>query len=167
MVLAHWRPEHRRVAYRPLLLVAGGSGSPKKRRAITAPYDLWAEQGYLETTPGPRSSYEYVAARLKDIFDEYQVTKVAFDRWNYTHLKPWLSRAGFSEALLEETFVPFGQGTQSMSPALRELESIILDRKLRHGGHPVLNMCCGQLLWTEGPRRLKSQAEQEKVDGQD
>jgi phage terminase large subunit-like protein len=28
-----------------------------------------------------------------------------------------------------------------MSPALRDLESIILERKLRHGGQPVLGMC--------------------------
>jgi hypothetical protein len=75
-----------------------------------APYDLWAEQGFLETTPGASVSYEYVAERLKEIFEDYHVTKVAFDRWNYSHLKPWLGKAGFSEHLLEQTFIEFGQG---------------------------------------------------------
>jgi phage terminase large subunit-like protein len=28
-----------------------------------------------------------------------------------------------------------------MSPALRQLESMLLEKKIRHGGHPVLNMC--------------------------
>jgi phage terminase large subunit-like protein len=28
-----------------------------------------------------------------------------------------------------------------MSPAIRELESLLLARKLRHGSHPLLNMC--------------------------
>ena len=35
-----------------------------------APYDLWAEQGYLETTPGASIGYEFVAERLKDVFEE-------------------------------------------------------------------------------------------------
>jgi len=133
-----------------------------------APYDLWAAQGYLETTPGASISYEHIGERLKEIFDEYQVTKVAFDRWNYAHLKPWLSKAGFSEHLLEQTFVEFGQGTKSMSPALRELESLILDRKLRHGGHPLMNMCAANCV-TEGPdasnRKLSKKRSSGRIDG--
>jgi phage terminase large subunit-like protein len=43
---------------------------------------------------------------------------------------------------ITEQWVEFGQGTQSMSPALRELESRILERQLAHGDNPVLNMCC-------------------------
>ena len=106
-----------------------------------APHDVWAEQGYLETTPGASMDYEFVAQRLKDVFEDYDVTKIAFDRWNYPHLRPWLTKAGFSEQLLERTFVEFGQGFKSMSPALRDLESLVLGRKLRHGNHPVLTMC--------------------------
>jgi phage terminase large subunit-like protein len=83
---------------------------------------LWAEQGYLQTTPGASISYEFIAERLKDVFEDYHVTKIAFDRWNYPHLRPWLVKVGFSEQLLERTFVEFGQGFKSMSPALRDLE---------------------------------------------
>ena len=35
----------------------------------------------------------------------------------------------------------FGQGYKSMSLAVRDLETLILERKLRHGSHPVLTMC--------------------------
>jgi phage terminase large subunit-like protein len=42
---------------------------------------------------------------------------------------------------LEESYASTGSGYQSMSPALRDLESIILDKKLRHGDHPVLKFC--------------------------
>jgi hypothetical protein len=38
---------------------------------------LWAEQGYLETTPGASIDYEFIAARLKDVFEDYHVTKIA------------------------------------------------------------------------------------------
>jgi phage terminase large subunit-like protein len=82
-------------------------------------------------------SYEYVARYLCDVFERHHVRKIAFDRWNIQHLKPWLHNAGFSEQMIANTFSPFGQGFQSMSPALRDLESVILEKKLRHGGHPI------------------------------
>ena len=98
--------------------------------------------GLLLTTPGASISYEYIAQFLRrETFARHRVLTSGFDRWNFSQLKPWLERAGFSETAIAEHFVEFGQGTQSMSPALRELESLILERKLRHGGHPVLNMC--------------------------
>jgi phage terminase large subunit-like protein len=112
-----------------------------KARADRVPYDLWQATGALETTPGATVSYEYVAQHLKRVFDQYRVVKIAFDRWNIQFLTPWLLAAGFSEQMIKDKFVGFGQGYVSMSPALRDLESIILERKLRHGDHPVLKFC--------------------------
>jgi phage terminase large subunit-like protein len=34
-----------------------------KARVDRIPYDVWRDQGYLQTTPGPSVSYEYVAQR--------------------------------------------------------------------------------------------------------
>jgi hypothetical protein len=48
------------------------------------------------------------------------------------HLTPWLLDTGFSEQQIKERFVGYGQGFKDMSPVLRDLESIILERKLRH-----------------------------------
>src|SRR3546814_19822962 len=56
----------------------------------------------------------------------------------FKHLRPWLLKAGFSEERLDALFVEFGQGFQSMSPALRDLESALLGGKVRHGNQPVL-----------------------------
>jgi phage terminase large subunit-like protein len=41
--------------------------------------------------------------------------------------------------MITEKFVEFGQGTQSMSPALRDLEQCLLDRHLVHD-NPILSM---------------------------
>jgi phage terminase large subunit-like protein len=49
-------------------------------------------------------------------------------------------RAGFTEAELAR-FVEHGQGFLGMAPAIRELEVRLLEGKLKHGGHPVLQMC--------------------------
>jgi phage terminase large subunit-like protein len=49
--------------------------------------------------------------------------------------------AGFSDQVIKDKFIGFGQGYRDMSPALRDLESIVLEKKLRHGDHPVLTWC--------------------------
>jgi phage terminase large subunit-like protein len=144
-------------------------GLAEKAQHDRVPYDLWAERGLLLTAPGASISYEYVAAYLwREVFAKHRVVKLGFDRWNFRHLKPWLLAAGFSETAIKETFTEFGQGTQSMSPALRELESLILDRKLRHGGHPVLTMCASNAV-VEGPdasnRKLSKKRSSGRIDG--
>jgi phage terminase large subunit-like protein len=116
-------------------------GLVEKASVDRVPYDVWKKEGYLETTPGRTVAYEHVAHFLRAIFNRYNVKKLAFDRWNMRHLTPWLEKAGFSEQFIKDRFVEFGQGYASMSPALRELSQILLDRNLRHGNHPVLKAC--------------------------
>ena len=72
-----------------------GEGLPQKASTDRVPYDLWADQGFLNTTPGRVVDYEFVAATLWEDSQRYEVRKIAFDRWNWNHLKPWLLRAGF------------------------------------------------------------------------
>lgn len=117
------------------------AGLREKSQQDRVPYDVWEQQGYLETTPGASIQYEFIAHHLRWVFDEYDIEKLAFDRYNMKFLRPWLLKAGFSEEEIEDKFVEFGQGFQSMSPAIRELETRLLARKMKHGGHPVLTMC--------------------------
>ena len=115
-------------------------GLAEKSRNDRVPYDLWAQQGHLQTTPGRAIEYEFVAEHLRGVFDRCNVRALAFDRWGMKHLKPWLVKAGFTEEELER-FIDFGQGFISMSPAIRSLEEKLLGKKLKHGNHPVLAIC--------------------------
>jgi phage terminase large subunit-like protein len=115
-------------------------GLSEKAATDHVPYDLWHSQGYLQTTPGKTVSYEFVAQHLREMFDRYDIQKLGFDRWNMKHLRPWLLKAGFDDAMIAEYFFEFGQGMASMSPALRDLEQVLIEGELAHGGHPVLSM---------------------------
>ena len=132
------------------------------------PYDTWRNQGYLQTTPGKSVDYEYVAAFMREMFDRYKIRKVAFDRWNFKHFKPWLLRVGFNEMQIEEKWVEFGQGVQSMSPALRDLESLLLEQQICHGDNPILNMCAANAV-VEGKdkasRKLSKKNSTGRIDG--
>lgn len=143
-------------------------GIHERSRLDRVPYDVWSRQGQLELCPGKTVDYEYVADYLRDFCAEYNVKKIAFDRWGYRHLKAWLLKKGFTEAELETLFVEFGQGFQSMSPALRGLETMILNGRIRHGNHPVLAMCAGNAVVQKDPagnRKLDKARSRGRIDG--
>ena len=144
-------------------------GLREKSRADRVPYDTWRDQEFLETTPGKAVEYEFVARWLFDFCAARAFRiKIAFDRWGMKHLRPWLLRAGFSEQQADELFVEFGQGFQSMSPALRDTEAAILGEKVRHGNHPVLTMCAANAVVTTDPaggRKIAKNKSTARVDG--
>lgn len=148
-----------------------GQGLREKAKADRVPYDEWAKAGKLVTTDGPTVDYEFVAAHLWNVAQRHDVRKIAFDRWNFRHLKPWLAKAGFTEDQLDgdhAIFEPMGQGFQSMSPALRDLESAILNGDLAHGGHPVLSMCAHNAVVQTDPagnRKLAKHKSRGRIDG--
>ena len=70
--------------------------------------------------------------------------------------------------MIKDKFIGFGQGFKDMSPALRDLESIILEKKLRHGGHPVLTMCSNNAVIEcdpAGNRKLSKKRARGRIDG--
>ena len=143
-------------------------GLYERARQDRVPYDVWHRDGFLETTPGKSIEYEFVADLLLDLAEQLDIQQIAFDRWNWRHFKPWLLKAGFSEEYLEKHFVEFGQGFQSMSPALRDLESALLNQKVAHGNHPVLSMCAANAVVQTDPagnKKLAKHKSRGRIDG--
>lgn len=143
-------------------------GIVERARKDRVPYDMWAQTGDLALTPGRSVEYSYVAERIVDVIKTYDVRKIAFDRYNMRHLRPWLIRAGLTEAQIDATFFDFGQGYVSMAPALRTLESMLLNKRLRHGMHPVLTMCAQNAVVKMDPagnKKLDKQKSRGRIDG--
>lgn len=97
------------------------------------PYRVWRDRGYLETTSGKAINYDAIVLRLAEIAATYNVQAVAYDRAFIKQLQRRLDDMGVQVPLQE-----FGQGWVSMSPAVQLLEAAVLDRRIRHGGHPIL-----------------------------
>ena len=85
-------------------------------------------------------SCDYVAHALRDLFRQHNIQQVAYDPWHFDFFKPSLLRAGFTEGVIAEHFQEFAQTTKMMSPALANLERLLLDGRLVHD-NPVLSMC--------------------------
>jgi len=61
-----------------------------------------------------------------------------------------------------------GAGVASMSPALRDLEQVLLEGELAHGDHPVLTMCVSHTLITlddAGNRKPSKRKSSGRIDG--
>ena len=131
------------------------------------PYDVWAKQGHLLTTPGASVDYDFVAAFVLELAGECDLT-LAFDRWRMGTFKQSLARMGASSEFLETQMKDFGQGFQSISPALDLLEADMLNARIRHGGHPVLTMCAANAVVVQdaaGNRKLDKSKSTGRIDG--
>lgn len=148
-------------------------GLRERSQRDKVPYDVWHEQGFLNTTPGKAIEYRSVARYLRQIFDNFDVQLFGFDRYLMKFLLEWLKKEDektgeplFSQAELDK-FVDFGQGTGSMTPALRDLEVKLLNEQLKHGNHPVLTMCAqnAKVVGDSGARKFDKHKARGRIDG--
>ena len=131
------------------------------------PYDVWAQSGDLVLTPGASIDYDWVAARVLDLSSDWDLRMVAFDRWRIDSFKGAMERQGAGAELLER-FHPFGQGFQSMGPALDALERELLANRVAHAGHPLLTMCAANAVVQADPagnRKLAKDKSTGRIDG--
>ena len=127
------------------------------------PYDTWSEKGYITLTPGASVDYEYVARRLAQIADEYDLEAVFFDRWRIDILEAELYRLG-----VELPLIPHGQGFKDMSPAIDQLEADLMNASMRLGNNPVLNFCAANAVVSTdeaGNRKLNKKRSTGRIDG--
>jgi len=96
-------------------------------------YRTWRDRGLLETTPGRAINFKAIIKRLAEIRAQYDLRAVAYDRFGIKSFKTQCEELGVRLPLVE-----MGQGFVSMSPAVQRLEAAVLDRRLHHGGHPIL-----------------------------
>lgn len=128
-----------------------------------APYDVWVQQGLIAATPGASVDYSYVAQRLCELCDDYDVIMIAFDRWRIDVLQKELQTLS-----VELPLQPFGQGYKDMSPALDVFEAELLQNRVQHGNNPVLTMCAANAVAVKDPagnRKLDKSKATGRIDG--
>jgi phage terminase large subunit-like protein len=139
------------------------NGLADRAKRDRAPYDVWARQGYLHTTPGSTVDYEYVAQDIGAILSGLDVQSIAYDRWRIALLQKEFDELGITLPLVEH-----GQGFKDMSPALDTLEAELLNGRVAHENHPVLTMCAANAVVNKdaaGNRKLDKHKATGRIDG--
>jgi len=97
-----------------------------------AQYQAWAQAGYLTVTEGDAVDYGVVRAQVLA-----DATKFALHSLNVDRL---FQGYQLSQELLDEGLQVFGmgQGFLSMAAPMKEFERRLLEKRLHHGGNPVL-----------------------------
>jgi len=121
-----------------------GDKAKENERKDRVPYQHWARKGFITLTEGNVIDYKYVQQTLEEYREKYDIKEIAFDRWGATKLSQDLTEADF-------TMVPFGQGFASMSPPTKELMNLVLAKKIRHGGNPMLRWNIDNLVVNQDP----------------
>ncbi|MHC4625255.1 MAG: terminase large subunit, partial [Planctomycetota bacterium] len=103
----------------------------KRQDRDRVPYLDWAKRGLITLTEGDVVDYDVVRRDINALGEIYNIKDVGVDRWNATQITTQLGGDGF------EIF-PFGQGYASMSGPSKELEKLIIQGGLRHGGHSAV-----------------------------
>ena len=124
-------------------------------------YDVWEKQGYICTTEGNVVHYGFIEQFIDDLGRKFHIKEIAFDRWGAVQMAQDLEDMGF-------TMVQFGQGFRDMSPPSKELMRLLLEKRIRHGGNPVLRWMSGNAVVKRDPAgNIKPDKEKstEKIDG--
>ena len=125
------------------------------------PYDIWEKQGCLMTTEGNVIHYGFIENFVDELGKKFHIREIAFDRWGAVQMVQNLEGLGF-------TVVPFGQGFKDMSPPSKRLMELVLEKKIAHGGHPVLRWMMDNIFVRTDPAgNIKPDKEKstEKIDG--
>jgi phage terminase large subunit-like protein len=123
------------------------------------PYRTWAKQGHIEATPGRAIDKRFIAARLAETRERYELRGIAFDRWGMADLRAILNAEG-----IELPLVDWGQGYRDQGPAVDAFEIAMLEGKLLHGMQPVLRWAAGNLVYEMDPAGARKPSKNRSID---
>ena len=151
-------------------------GLSERAHRDRAPYDVWAKEGKLHTTPGASVDFDFVARRMSEM--DMDLRAVAFDRWRMDYMVAAMKSIGIEHTVLPKiemqelpaglALIKHGQGFQDMPPALDGLEAELLNKRIRHGSHPALNWCAANAVAERnaaGDRKLEKSKSTGRIDG--
>lgn len=126
-----------------------------------APYPAWAEQGFLTATEGNVIDYSEVEKCIRGLCKRFDVREIDFD----SHYAQAVMTPLMSDGL---PVVTLRQGWVTQSPALNELERVILAEHLIHAGHPALRWCFDNVTIntdSAGNRTMHKGKSRDRIDG--
>jgi phage terminase large subunit-like protein len=128
------------------------------------PYQRWADDGFLELSPGDVIDYRYIQARLEWGATMFDLQEICWDPWNSRQISVPMIEAGFR-------CVEVRQGYKTLNEPTKKILASVATLKLHHGGHPVLrwNASCACTVMDGHDNIMFSKPDREKessrIDG--
>lgn len=136
-----------------------------KEKEDKVDYALWAQQGFIFTTPGGIIDIDQQSEDLLRILKDYKVEGLGYDPYMAHHgIVQNLQKGGFPVARLDL----YAQSLRNMSAPTKEFEMMVMAGELEHFGNPVMRwMLRNVMLIIDTNENIKpdKKRSREKVDG--
>jgi phage terminase large subunit-like protein len=129
-----------------------------------APYEQWVKDGFMHAIPGAHLNYDMIVEHLESMTKGWNITSLSFDRWRIDDFKIACEKIGWAQ---EAEWLAVGQTFKDFSLRLEGLESLMLQGKLCHAGHPLLNMAASNAIVVSdvaGNRKLAKDKSSQRID---
>ena len=115
------------------------SGIEDRARRDRAPYDVWVRNGDMIPVGGKTMDFDQIAFALGEELSELgiEVDEIHYDKHMIDHFNAACNRAG---VFTNSEWIGVPQFFKDMGARLASLTAMMIEGKVRHGGHPVLAM---------------------------
>lgn len=124
----------------------------------------YAMQGHIELTDGNEIDVFYLASRIYEICQQYDVQYVGYDPWNSTGV----IQAMISNGLPENVLMKMPQSFSTYNEPFKRLLASVENQKFEHNGNNVLRWMAGNVASKEDPSgniRPDKGKSADKIDG--
>jgi phage terminase large subunit-like protein len=126
-----------------------------------AHFAAWEADGWITLTPGNVIDFEYIKNDLREFRAQFDVREIVFDPWQATQLATEMLNEG-------APMVELPNIVKYISPAMKEIMAMVVSRKLRHGGDPVLAWMASNVVARMDAKENiypRKDAPEKKIDG--
>jgi phage terminase large subunit-like protein len=112
-------------------------------RTAGAASNEWVPNGWLKTTPGNVTDYDFIQGQIGRDLEEFDVREIAYDPWNADQLVQNLLQDGAPMVTMRQGFVSISAPTKDLQRLLmigakRDRKGLPIKPMVRHGGNPLL-----------------------------
>lgn len=134
-----------------------------RQRDRRVPYLTWAEHRLLELTEGDSVDYDRIRAVLRMVRDDWglEIREVTADPHNARYVLTKLAEEDDFEVTEHR------QGFLSMNSPIKTTEKLLLDKRIRHGGHLPTAWCVSNVVVVQdaaGNQKFAKDKCREKID---
>ncbi len=125
------------------------------------PYDVWVREGYIYKTPGNIIDYSFIEAKIDKCAKIFDILEIGYDPWNASMLTQRLADNGME-------MIEIRQGMKSLAAPTKQLETLILQKKIHHNANPVLRWMFDNIMVKQdaaGNLKPDKEKSNEKIDG--
>lgn len=148
-----------------------------------APYDIWANEKYIETPPGKVLKFGWLAAALLDICGRYNPVMIGCDEYGLKQLNEKLAEIGhtlpchvhpqgFQRRQVGKNDAHEGTGAEAielwMPDSINKVEAALLEGRIKVDENPVMRMCAQGVVYESnrtGHRMFAKEKATTRIDG--